>query len=71
LAVTVDTAHALLEAHWVPRNIAVNHQPAKLQVDIPGTDKPEYMLDNLQGGRGLLPDAAMRKRIVQYWDSLT
>jgi len=38
---------------------------------IPGTDKPEYVLDNLQAGRGPLPDAAMRKRIVQYWDSLT
>lgn len=37
---------------------------------IPGTDKPEYMLDNLQAGRGPLPDAAMRKRIVQYWDTL-
>jgi len=37
---------------------------------IPGTDKPEYMLDNLQAARGALPDAAMRKRIVQYWDSL-
>ena len=38
---------------------------------IPGTDKQEYMLDNLQAGRGPLPDAATRKRIVQYWDSLT
>jgi len=37
---------------------------------IPGTDKPAYMLDNLQAGRGPMPDAAMRKRIVQYWDSL-
>jgi len=37
---------------------------------IPGTDKPEYMLDNLQAGRGPLPDAAMRRRMVQYWDSL-
>lgn len=37
---------------------------------IPGTDKREYMLDNLQAARGPLPDAAMRKRIVQYWDSL-
>ena len=37
---------------------------------IPGTDKPEYMLDNLQAGRGPLPDAAMRRRIVQYWDAL-
>jgi aryl-alcohol dehydrogenase-like predicted oxidoreductase len=37
---------------------------------IPGTDKPEYMLDNLQAGRGPFPDAAMRKRMIQYWDSL-
>ena len=37
---------------------------------IPGTDKPEYMLDNLQAGRGVMPDAGMRKRIVQYWDTL-
>ena len=37
---------------------------------IPGTDKPEYMLDNLQAGRGPLPDSALRKRMVQFWDSL-
>jgi len=37
---------------------------------IPGTDKPEYMLDNLQAGRGPLPDSAMRSRMVKYWDSL-
>lgn len=37
---------------------------------IPGTDKPAYMLDNLQAGRGPMPDAAMRRRIVQYWDTL-
>ena len=32
---------------------------------LPGTDKVEYMLDNLNAGRGRLPDAAMRKRMVQ------
>lgn len=37
---------------------------------IPGTDKLEYMLDNLQAGRAPLPDAAMRKRMIQYWDTL-
>lgn len=37
---------------------------------IPGTDKPEYMLDNLDAGRGAMPDAAMRARMVKYWDSL-
>jgi aryl-alcohol dehydrogenase-like predicted oxidoreductase len=37
---------------------------------IPGTDKPEYMLDNLQAGRGFMPDAALRRRIIDYWDAL-
>jgi aryl-alcohol dehydrogenase-like predicted oxidoreductase len=37
---------------------------------IPGTDKPEYMLDNLQAGRPPFPDAALRRRMVQYWESL-
>jgi len=37
---------------------------------IPGTDKPEYMLDNLNAGRGRLPDAAMRKKMVAFWESL-
>ena len=37
---------------------------------IPGTDKPEYMIDNLKAGRGAMPDAAMRQRIVKYWDAL-
>ena len=37
---------------------------------IPGTDKPEYMLDNLGAGRGRLPDPAMRTRMVHFWNSL-
>jgi len=37
---------------------------------IPGTDKPEYMLDNLNAGRSRLPDAAMRRKMVDFVDSL-
>jgi aryl-alcohol dehydrogenase-like predicted oxidoreductase len=37
---------------------------------IPGTDKPEYMTDNLKAGRGRLPDAAMRQRMIAFIDSL-
>ena len=37
---------------------------------IPGTDKPEYMQDNLQAGRGFMPDAALRRRIIEYWEAL-
>jgi aryl-alcohol dehydrogenase-like predicted oxidoreductase len=37
---------------------------------IPGTDKPEYMVDNLNAGRGRLPDAAQRKKMVDLIDAL-
>ncbi len=37
---------------------------------LPGTDKPEYMVDNLNAGRGRLPDAAMRKRMVEFVEPL-
>jgi len=37
---------------------------------IPGTDKPEHMVDNLGAGHGRLPDAAMRARMAQYVESL-
>lgn len=37
---------------------------------IPGTDKPEYMLDNLNAGRGRLPDAAQRKKMLEFFESV-
>jgi aryl-alcohol dehydrogenase-like predicted oxidoreductase len=37
---------------------------------IPGTDKPEYALDNLNAARGRIPDARMREEILSYWDLL-
>jgi aryl-alcohol dehydrogenase-like predicted oxidoreductase len=37
---------------------------------IPGTPKVEYLVDNLGAGRGRLPDAAMRKRMVEHFESL-
>lgn len=37
---------------------------------IPGTDKPQYADDNAQAGMGPMPDAAMRKRMAAWWDSL-
>ena len=37
---------------------------------IPGTGKPEHMLDNLAAGTGVLPDAAMRRRMAQHYDTL-
>jgi aryl-alcohol dehydrogenase-like predicted oxidoreductase len=37
---------------------------------LPGTDKPEYMADNLDAGRTRLPDAAMRRKMVEFIGSL-
>jgi len=36
---------------------------------LPGTDKPEYMVDNLNAGRTRLPSAAMRRKMVEFIDS--
>jgi aryl-alcohol dehydrogenase-like predicted oxidoreductase len=37
---------------------------------IPGTDKVEHMIDNLGAGRGRLPGAQQRARMVEYVESL-
>lgn len=33
---------------------------------IPGTDRPDHMADNVGAGRGRMPDAAARKRMVDF-----
>ena len=38
---------------------------------LPGTDKPEYMVDNLNAGRSRLPNAAMRRKMVAFIQSLS
>lgn len=35
---------------------------------IPGTGKPEHARDNVAAGTGVIPDAAMRKRMVEAWE---
>ena len=37
---------------------------------IPATSKPHHMLDNMGAGFGRLPDAAMRKRMVDFYAAL-
>jgi aryl-alcohol dehydrogenase-like predicted oxidoreductase len=38
---------------------------------IPGTTKLKHAEDNQAAGRGRLPDAAMRKKMEQFWESVT
>jgi diketogulonate reductase-like aldo/keto reductase len=35
---------------------------------IPGTSRPQHMAQNVRAGMGTIPDAAMRKRIVSWWE---
>jgi diketogulonate reductase-like aldo/keto reductase len=37
---------------------------------IPATSKPHHMIDNLGAGIGILPDAATRKRMADYFESI-
>jgi diketogulonate reductase-like aldo/keto reductase len=37
---------------------------------IPGTGRPEHMLDNLGAAHGALPDEAARRKMLNYFDSL-
>jgi aryl-alcohol dehydrogenase-like predicted oxidoreductase len=37
---------------------------------IPGTDKPEYMVDNLGAGVGPMPDAKTRAKMLAYWQTV-
>jgi aryl-alcohol dehydrogenase-like predicted oxidoreductase len=38
---------------------------------IPGTTKLKHAQDNQAAGRGALPDAAMRKKMEQYWETVS
>lgn len=57
------TSWAQFSLKWSLGNPAVN-------AVIPGTDKPEYMLDNLKAGTGPMPDAGMRKKMEAAFDAL-
>jgi aryl-alcohol dehydrogenase-like predicted oxidoreductase len=37
---------------------------------IPGTDRPEFAVDNLNAARGRIPDARLRETMVKYWEAL-
>ena len=36
----------------------------------PATSKASHMVDNLAGGRGRIPDDAMRKRMAEFVEAL-
>ena len=55
---------------WAQFMLKYNLSHPAITVAIPGTTTLEHLRDNLAGGRGRLPDAALRRRMEQYWDAL-
>ncbi len=37
---------------------------------IPGTDRPEFAIDNLNAARGRIPDARMRDQMIKFWSTI-
>lgn len=37
---------------------------------IPGTDRPEFAIDNLNAARGRIPDARMREQMIKFWATI-
>jgi len=59
-----DWAKDIDATSWAQIFLKFNLSNPAVTAVIPGTDKPEYMLDNLGAGRGRLPDAALRQKII-------
>jgi len=59
-----DWAKDIDATSWAQIFLKFNLSHPAVTAVIPGTDKPDYMRDNLNAGRGRLPDAAMRQRII-------
>ena len=59
-----DWAKDIDATSWAQIFLKFNLSNPAVTAVIPGTDKPEYMLDNLDAGRGRLPDPAMRQKII-------
>jgi aryl-alcohol dehydrogenase-like predicted oxidoreductase len=57
-------------ATWAQFMLKYNLSHPAITAVIPGTTSMQYLRDNQAAGRGRLPDAAMRRRMEQHWDSL-
>lgn len=65
-----DWAGEIDVTSWAQLMLKYNVSHPAVTAVIPGMTKIAHLEDNQRAGRGRLPDAAMRKRIEQYWDSL-
>lgn len=55
---------------WAQFFLKYNASHPAITVAIPGTTRPAHLVDNVQGARGRLPNAAQRTRMEQFMASL-
>jgi aryl-alcohol dehydrogenase-like predicted oxidoreductase len=55
---------------WAQLMLKYNVSHPAVTAVIPGTTKVAHLEDNQRAGRGRLPDAAMRKKIEELWDTI-
>ena len=55
---------------WAQFFLKYNVSHPAITAAIPGTTKASHLEDNQKAGRGVLPDAAMRRRMEDYWKSV-
>lgn len=56
---------------WAQYFLKYNVSHPAVTAAIPGTTKLRHLEDNQQAGRGVLPDAGMRRRMEDYWVSIS
>lgn len=62
-----DWAAEIDVTSWAQFLLKYNISHPAVTAVIPGTTKLSHLQDNQRAGRGRLPDAAMRKRMEEYW----
>ena len=65
-----DWADEFGAASWAQFMLKYNLSHPAITAVIPGTTTLAHLHDNQAAGRGPLPDAALRRRMEQYWDAL-
>jgi aryl-alcohol dehydrogenase-like predicted oxidoreductase len=55
---------------WAQLLLKYNISHSAVTAVIPGTTKLAHLEDNQRAGRGRLPDAAMRRKIEEFWSTL-
>jgi len=55
---------------WAQFMLKYNLGNPAITAVIPGTTQVDYLMDNQAAGRGAVPDAAMLKRMEEFWDKL-